>query len=168
MLKKLLLGAAAGALLMPVGLAISNTGGKGLARGGTTQTCAYYAKQKVAHAAGGSTRRCVVVIRTTITRTKTVYVPVTVTKTNNHSTTTTESYTTTETGTTPVTDYTTTTETFTETPEPTTITVDETGTQTEVVPSTTTTRTKHEVHFIVEHVHHFVDVTTTVTVTPGA
>ncbi len=109
MLKKLLLAAAAGALLLPVGLALSNTGGKGLVHGGSQPKCAYYAKHKVAHAAGGTQKKCVVVVRTTVTRTKTVYLPVTVTRTSNHSTTTTRSYTSTKTYTTPVTGYTTTT-----------------------------------------------------------
>jgi len=85
--KKLLIALVAGALLAPVGLALSSTGGKGMVKGGTTQKCSYYAKR--AHAAGGSVKRCVVVVKTTITKTRTVYYPVTVTRTVNHTTTST-------------------------------------------------------------------------------
>jgi hypothetical protein len=86
--KKLAIALVAGALLAPVGLALSSTGGKGMVRGGTTQKCSYYAKR--AHAAGSShVKKCVVVVKTTITKTRTVYYPVTVTKTINHTTTST-------------------------------------------------------------------------------
>ncbi|MGZ4203314.1 MAG: hypothetical protein ACXVRH_14800, partial [Thermoleophilaceae bacterium] len=64
MVKKVLIAVMAGALLAPVGLALSNTGGKGSVRGGS-QKCSYYAKR--AHAAGGShpVKKCVVVVVTT-------------------------------------------------------------------------------------------------------
>ena len=98
MFKKLLIAVAAGALLLPVGLALSNTGGKGLIHGGSKQHCSYYAKKR-AHAAGGVThvKKCVVVVKKTVTKTRTVNVPVTVTRTNNHTTTTTRNYTVTRT-----------------------------------------------------------------------
>ena len=50
MVRKLLIGVLVGAVLTPVGLALSNTGGKGTVRGGTQQHCSYYSRK--AHAAG--------------------------------------------------------------------------------------------------------------------
>ncbi len=94
MLKKIFIAVAVGALLSPVGLAFSRTGGKGLSpRGGTT-----YCSHK-ARAAGGNHQSCVVTVRTTVTKYKTVYHPVTSTKTVNHTTTSTKNrtYTTTTT-----------------------------------------------------------------------
>lgn len=94
MLKKIFIAVALGALLSPVGLAFSRTGGKGLSpRGGTT-----YCSHK-ARAAGGTHPSCVVTVRTTVTKYKTVYRPVTSTKTVNHTTTSTKNrtYTTTTT-----------------------------------------------------------------------
>src|SRR2546423_15514436 len=88
MLKKLFIAVAVGALLSPVGLALSSTGGKGLGpRGGTSQC------SKKARAAGGTHQSCVVTVRTTITKYKTVYRPVTTTETTNHTTTSTKSHT---------------------------------------------------------------------------
>jgi hypothetical protein len=88
MLKKLFIAVAVGALLSPVGLALSSTGGKGLGpRGGTSQC------SKKARAAGGTHQSCVVTVRTTITKYKTVYRPVTTTKTTDHTTTSTKSQT---------------------------------------------------------------------------
>jgi hypothetical protein len=88
MLKKLFIAVAVGALLSPVGLALSSTGGKGLGpRGGTSQC------SKQARAAGGTHQSCVVTVRTTITKYKTVYRPVTTTKTTNRTTTSTKSQT---------------------------------------------------------------------------
>ena len=94
MVKKLLIALLAGALLTPVGLALSSTGGKGMVRGGTTK-CTKYAKR--AHAAGGTYKKCIVVVKTTITKTKTVYYPVTVTQTSNHTVTSTHNTTVTKT-----------------------------------------------------------------------
>lgn len=94
MFKKIFIAVAVGALLSPVGLAFSRTGGKGLSpRGGTT-----YCSHK-ARAAGGTHPSCVVTVRTTVTKYKTVYHPVTTTKTVNHTTTSTtrRTYTTTTT-----------------------------------------------------------------------
>ena len=94
MLKKIFIAVALGALLSPVGLAFSRTGGKGLApRGGTT-----YCSHK-ARAAGGTHPNCVATVRATATKYKTVYRPVTSTKTVNHTTTSTKNrtYTTTTT-----------------------------------------------------------------------
>jgi hypothetical protein len=94
MFKKIFIAVAVGALLSPVGLAFSRTGGKGLApRGGTT-----YCSHK-ARAAGGTHPSCVVTVRTTVTKYKTVYHPSTTTKTVNHTTTSTtrRTYTTTTT-----------------------------------------------------------------------
>jgi hypothetical protein len=94
MFKKIFIAVAVGALLSPVGLAFSRTGGKGLSpRGGTTY-CSHNAR-----AAGGNHQSCVVTVRTTVTKYKTVYRPVTTTKTVNHTTTSTtrRTYTTTTT-----------------------------------------------------------------------
>jgi hypothetical protein len=150
-LKRVLIAAAAGALLAPVGLALSSSGGKGLVRGGGTKC----AKQAKAHAAGGTYRpKCVVVVKTTITKTKTVYYPVTTTRTSNHTTTSTHRTTVTRTYVSPTTSLTTTTRlhtvtepdttttTFVTTSEPfpgQTSTVTETATQTVTETTTTTT-----------------------------
>jgi hypothetical protein len=145
--KKLLIALVAGALLAPVGLALSSTGGKGLVRGGSTK-CTKYAKR--AHAAGGTYRKCVVVARTTITKTKTVYYPVTVTRTLNHATTSTRNTTVTRTYSSTTTGYVTQTQLHTVTaPDSTTTTfvttsepfpgVTQTVTETSTVTTTTTT-----------------------------
>jgi hypothetical protein len=147
-LKRVLIGLVAGALVAPAALALSNTGGKGLVHGGSSK-CTRYAK---AHAAGGSYKKCVVVVRTTITKTKTVYYPVTVTRTSNQTVTSTHKTTVTRTYVSPVTSLTTTTRVHTVTePDTTTTTlvttsvpfpeITETVTQTttETVTDTTTT-----------------------------
>lgn len=94
MLKKIFIAVALGALLSPVGLAFSRTGGKGLSPRGGTSYCSHKAR-----AAGGSYPSCVTTVRTTVTKYKTVYRPVTTTKTVNHTTTSTknQTYTTTTT-----------------------------------------------------------------------
>jgi hypothetical protein len=87
MLKKIVIAVMAGALLSPVGLALSKTGSKGIApRGGSY--CSHQAR-----AAGGSHPRCVVTKTTTITVYKTVRRPVTTTKYVNRTTTTTKNVT---------------------------------------------------------------------------
>jgi hypothetical protein len=139
MLKKIFIAVALGALLSPVGLAFSRTGGKGLApRGGTT-----YCSHK-ARAAGGSHPTCVTTVRTTVTKYKTVYHPVTSTKTVNHTTTSTtnRTYTTTTTlggGATTQVVTTTLVHTFTVPGKTSTITE---GGATAVVPGNTTTSTE--------------------------
>jgi len=152
--KKVLIALVAGALLTPVGLALSSTGGKGMVKGGTSQKCSYYAKR--AHAAGGSVKKCVVVVKTTITRTKTVYYPVTVTRTSNHTvtstrrTTVTKTYPTTTTGVVTVTHVDTVTE-----PDITTTTF---STATQPFPGTTQT--------VTETITSTVTTTTTITESP--
>jgi hypothetical protein len=83
MLKKILIAVAAGALLSPVGLALSSTGGKGLVKGGTPNYCA----KKAAHAAGGYHPICTSTSRSTVTKYKTVRRPSTTTKVTNRTTT---------------------------------------------------------------------------------
>src|SRR5262249_52445399 len=80
-LKKLLIALVAGAVLAPVGLALSSTSGTGAIQ----TSCARYAQP---YAAGGVyVKKCIVVVKRTVTRTKTVYYPVTVTRTNVHTNT---------------------------------------------------------------------------------
>jgi hypothetical protein len=67
---------------------------------GGSPKCVRYAK---AHAAGAGYRQCVVVVRTTITKTQTVYYPVMVTRTSNRTVTSTHETTLTRTYTSPVT-----------------------------------------------------------------
>jgi len=81
MLKKILIAVAAGALLSPVGLALSSTGGKGLVRGSS------YCSKKAAHAAGGSHPVCTSTSRSTITKYKTVSRPSTTTRYTHRTTT---------------------------------------------------------------------------------
>jgi hypothetical protein len=83
MLKKIVIAVVAGSLLSPVGFAFSKTGGRGLARGGSS-----YCSHK-ARAAGGSQPACTTTSRTTITAYRTVRRPVTTTKTSNRYVTTT-------------------------------------------------------------------------------
>jgi hypothetical protein len=83
--KKICIAVFAGALLSPVGLALSNTGGKGIVRGGNTNYCS-----KKARAAGGSHPVCTSTTRTTITKYKTVTKPVTTTRYTNRTTTSTK------------------------------------------------------------------------------
>jgi len=81
MLKKILIAVAAGALLSPVGLALSSTGGKGLVRGSS------YCSNKAARAAGGSHPVCTSTSRSTVTKYTTVRRPSTTTKTTHRTTT---------------------------------------------------------------------------------
>jgi hypothetical protein len=81
MLKKILIAVAAGALLSPVGLALSSTGGKGLVKGGTS-----YCSKK-ARAAGGYHPICTSTSRSTVTKYKTVSRPSTTTKVTHRTTT---------------------------------------------------------------------------------
>ncbi|HXD60272.1 MAG TPA: hypothetical protein VN606_20255 [Thermoleophilaceae bacterium] len=84
MFKKICIAVFVGALLSPVGLALSNTGGKGLAKGGSS-----YCSKK-ARAAGGYHPICTSTSRTTITKYKTVTKPVTTTRYTNRTTTSTK------------------------------------------------------------------------------
>jgi len=81
MLKKILIAVAAGALLSPVGLALSSTGGKGLVKGGS------YCSKKAAHAAGGYHPICTSTSRSTVTKYRTVRRPSTTTKVTHRTTT---------------------------------------------------------------------------------
>jgi hypothetical protein len=81
MLRKILIAVAAGALLSPVGLALSSTGGKGLVKGGS------YCSKKAAHAAGGSHPVCTSTSRSTVTKYTTVRRPSTTTKVTHRTTT---------------------------------------------------------------------------------
>jgi hypothetical protein len=85
MFKKICIAVFVGALLSPVGLALSNTGGKGVVRGGNTNYCS-----KKARAAGGYHPVCTRTTRTTITKYKTVTKPVTTTRYTNRTTTSTK------------------------------------------------------------------------------
>jgi hypothetical protein len=85
MFKKICIAVFVGALLSPVGLALSNTGGKGVVRGGHTSYCS-----KKARAAGGYHPVCTTTTRTTITKYKTVTKPVTTTRYTNRTTTSTK------------------------------------------------------------------------------
>jgi hypothetical protein len=82
MLKKILIAVGVGALLSPVGLALSSTGGKGLVKGGSS-----YCSKKAAHAAGGSHPVCTSTSRSTITKYKTVSRPSTTTRVTHRTTT---------------------------------------------------------------------------------
>jgi hypothetical protein len=85
MFKKICIAVFVGALLSPVGLALSNTGGKGVVRGGSTNYCS-----KKARAAGGYHPVCTSTTRTTVTKYKTVTKPVTTTRYTNRTTTSTK------------------------------------------------------------------------------
>jgi hypothetical protein len=85
MFKKICIAVFVGALLSPVGLALSNTGGKGVVRGGNTNYCS-----KKARAAGGTHPICTTTRTSTVTKYKTVTKPVTTTRYTNRTTTSTK------------------------------------------------------------------------------
>jgi hypothetical protein len=84
MFKKICIAVFVGALLSPVGLALSQTGGKGMVKGGST-----YCSKK-ARAAGGYHPICTTTSRTTITKYKTVTKNQTTTRYTNRTTTSTK------------------------------------------------------------------------------
>jgi hypothetical protein len=162
MFKKIFIAVALGALLSPVGLAFSRTGGKGLAPRGGTSYCSHKAR-----AAGGSHPSCVTTVRTTVTKYKTVYRPVTSTRTVNHTTTSTanRTYTTTTTlggGGTTVVVTKSVVQTFTVPGKTSTITD---GGATEVVPGSTTTSTTTDTEHTTTSTTLTATITTTVTTT---